>query len=200
MSAKPLILKDKLKEVVAQQIMDAAEAEWAEQGVAATSMTAIAQRAGVSVGTLYNYFKDKEVLLATMLSTRRADFAQQFADALQKHQDEPFESCLRSMIESVFDTFENQRNFLRIVLGNEKPKEHSSSKPTSLKHFIDRWKVITDRGVAEGLLSPEDADLYPSALASLIRGVMIQRLDDTKRPFRDATQFVLRVFLNGART
>lgn len=200
MTPKPLVLRDKFKEATAQEIMNAAEAELAEHGLANTSISAIANRAGVSVGTIYNYFKDKEVLLSTLIAERRQQFGVHFEKAMETHKALPFERHLEEIVNAVFEIFETQRNFLRIILENEKPmgvKGVRAKRP--LLQFIDRFRPLADKGVESGLLSPQDADLYASALAALIRSVMIERLNDTTRPFKDATPFVLRMFLDGAR-
>jgi AcrR family transcriptional regulator len=189
-----------LKEATAQEILDAAEAELAEQGLAATGMSSIAKRAGVSVGTLYNYFKDKEVLLTTLFTDRRKRFNALLDDAIAPRGTLPFEAQLETVVKAVFDTFEAHRNFLRIILANEKPASSSDTTPKSpATQFIDRLRPVTAHGVASGVLASEDADLYASALAALMRGVMIERLGDATRPFHTATPFVLRVFLDGAR-
>lgn len=49
------------------QLLDAAQAVFAESGFEATSIAAIARRAGVSDGLLYRYFDDKRALLAAVL-------------------------------------------------------------------------------------------------------------------------------------
>ena len=46
----------------AQQILSATEKLMAEQGLHTLSMQKIAQAAGISVGTIYIYFKNKEYL------------------------------------------------------------------------------------------------------------------------------------------
>lgn len=51
----------------AQQILQAAGAVFFEQGFGSASMGQIAARAGVSKGTLYNYFADKEALFAAVV-------------------------------------------------------------------------------------------------------------------------------------
>ena len=50
-----------------EQIMEAAKRLAAEKPYAGISMRAVAAECGVSVGTIYNYFKDKEMLMAAMM-------------------------------------------------------------------------------------------------------------------------------------
>lgn len=50
-----------------EALLDAARAAFAEHGYEATSIAAIARRAGVSDGLLYRYFTDKRALLGAVL-------------------------------------------------------------------------------------------------------------------------------------
>jgi AcrR family transcriptional regulator len=200
MSAKPRILRERLKEATTKEILDATESELAEHGLAATNMSSIADRAGVSVGTLYNYFRDKDVLLSTLLSDRRKLFATSVSEAIEQHKSVDFETQLKAVIGTVFDVFEPHRNYLRIVLGNENPggsKANDRKRNTPFADFVDKLRPLIERGVKEKILSSEDSDLLACSLAALLRGVMIERLTNTTRPFRAATPFVLRIFLQG---
>ncbi|MGG1947201.1 helix-turn-helix domain-containing protein [Trinickia sp. NRRL B-1857] len=48
-------------------LLDAAGAEFAEKGFDAATMTAIAARAGASIGSLYQFFPTKDVLADALL-------------------------------------------------------------------------------------------------------------------------------------
>ena len=58
-------------------LLDAAAALFVEQGVAATSIDHIVDRAGVAKGTFYHYFQDR----AAMLGALRCRYSQHFAEA-----------------------------------------------------------------------------------------------------------------------
>ncbi len=66
-----------------EQILDAAEAEFAEAGYDNATTNAIAARAGVPIGSLYQYFPNKEVLFAGVVERytdeMRALFGQHLA-------------------------------------------------------------------------------------------------------------------------
>jgi len=55
------------------EIIEAALAEFADNGFAATRMVDIATRAGASKGTLYRYFPDKQALFKAVITSRIAD-------------------------------------------------------------------------------------------------------------------------------
>lgn len=58
-------LQERSRETV-RVILEAAARIFEERGIAAATTDAIAERAGVSVGSLYQYFPNKESLLATL--------------------------------------------------------------------------------------------------------------------------------------
>lgn len=60
-------LRDRKKKAVRQQIIDAAAALFASSGLEATTIENIAERAGVSAGTVYNYFGSKNALLLAVV-------------------------------------------------------------------------------------------------------------------------------------
>lgn len=201
MAGKKTDLRHRLKEATAQEILEAAEIELAAHGLAATSMNAIAARAGVSVGTLYNYYKDKEVLLATLLQDRRERFTTQVEAAITAHKLLPFAEQLEAVVRAILEAFDMHRDYLRVVLENEKPVQRKKSGPTVTPGMwmIERLRTLTAKGVEDGVLAKDDAHLYPAILSSLIRGVMIDGLAGSKRSFVEGTPVVVKFFLGGAR-
>ncbi len=78
--------RQRRKEARPQELLDAALALFVEKGFTATRAEEVAQRAGVSKGTLYLYYPSKEELLKAVIghfvSARIADTAQ----AIEQHQ------------------------------------------------------------------------------------------------------------------
>src|SRR5678815_1807406 len=65
-------LRSQLREAVRATILDAAEELIAAKGLHGAGLAQIAKRAGVAVGTLYNYFDDRDALVRALFETRRA--------------------------------------------------------------------------------------------------------------------------------
>lgn len=59
-------LRQEQKRIARDRIIDALAIEIAENGLLDLSMAAIAERAGVSLRTVYNYFETKDVLVAAL--------------------------------------------------------------------------------------------------------------------------------------
>ncbi|MDP3255307.1 MAG: TetR/AcrR family transcriptional regulator [Bosea sp. (in: a-proteobacteria)] len=70
-----------------RQILDGAQAIFHAQGFDAASMNEIAAAAGVSKGTLYVYFEDKEHLFVALIEREREKHRQHMDDALAEHPD-----------------------------------------------------------------------------------------------------------------
>lgn len=189
-------LRDRLREATSREILEAAEAVLAEQGFAAASMASIAQRAGVSVGTLYNYFKDKDQLLATILSVRRQEIAARLDELQRQYDKTSFAVHLEAFVRSTFQMFDFHRKFLRIVLETERlarPDEDAGHKKRTF--LIDRVTPIVEKGVAEGRLKRGGATLYPALFAGAMRGALGQILDHPEIPIADQSQLVIEFFL-----
>lgn len=60
-------LRERKKEDRKRRMLEAAGTLFHEQGLAGTTMSAVAERAGVGVGTLYNYYPSKDTLFVAVL-------------------------------------------------------------------------------------------------------------------------------------
>src|SRR5437764_62718 len=87
-------LRDRIREVTQDTILKAAEEVFAEEGVHAARMETIAAKAGVSVGTLYNYFTDKNTLFFGLLEARHDELLALMDGALASAAGRPFREQL----------------------------------------------------------------------------------------------------------
>lgn len=70
--------KQKRSREMVSRLLDATAATLAERGLDNTTTNHIAERAGVSIGSLYQYFPDKEALVEALLERMGADISQSF--------------------------------------------------------------------------------------------------------------------------
>jgi AcrR family transcriptional regulator len=63
-----------------ERILEAAGRSFDEAGVDASTMDAIAERAGTSIGSVYRFFKDKDAVVATVMQRWRERAADVFVD------------------------------------------------------------------------------------------------------------------------
>ena len=109
-------MRARAREAAAAAILDAAEEVAAVRGLEATSTAAIAERAGVAVGTLYNYFPDREALLAALFKQRRDALLPRLVAVADATAHLPFEERLRAYLAGVARSFDEFRRFLRVAM------------------------------------------------------------------------------------
>jgi len=196
-------LRARIREEQRLAILQAAEEVFSQDGLQSGRMEVIARRAQVSVGTLYNYFGDRESLLRTLLEARRQELLQS-VDRATAEGPATFEGQLRSFLDSAFAHFQAHRTFLSLFLQEETKSLKAKLAPPPGEGTMDllqaRAERITQRGVAEGRLRSEDAHLWSHLLVGSLHSVLVQELTlrADEAVARDPGRQVLEFFLSGA--
>lgn len=87
---------------------------FSEQGYDATSIRAIAQRAGISLGLMYNYFKSKEELLVEICKRGGADIVTSFEQVSPEWQQL---SGIERHIRQTVKTLKEKKDFWKLIHG-----------------------------------------------------------------------------------
>ncbi len=95
-------------------IVETSLALFSEQGYEATSIRAIAQKAGISLGLLYNYFKSKEELLEEICKRGSADIAAFLESVSPEWQ---AMSGVERHIRQTIKILKEKRNFWKLIYG-----------------------------------------------------------------------------------
>ncbi|MEU6860188.1 helix-turn-helix domain-containing protein [Glycomyces sp. NPDC046736] len=82
-------------------ILEAAAQVFHERGYAATTTNKVAERAGVSIGSVYQYFPDKDALLAALAERHMAEAAAEVEALVQRHAHDPLGTLIRELIACV---------------------------------------------------------------------------------------------------
>jgi TetR/AcrR family transcriptional regulator, repressor of fatR-cypB operon len=183
-----------VRETVRQAILDAAEELIARHGLHDAALVQIARRAGVAVGTLYNYFTDRDALIRALFESRRATFRPRLLAAVDAGRDLPFEPRLRRFVRDLFEAFESHRRFLKLAIENEHLKPSTSTAPQDIAAGV---RDILAAGVREGAI-PAETDLLALAITGTIKAVVVQRIQAGAELVRDADAIV-DFALDGAR-
>ncbi|WP_236795154.1 TetR/AcrR family transcriptional regulator [Amycolatopsis sp. GM8] len=103
-------------ELTRQRILTAAAHVFAEHGYAAGTTNRIAERARISIGSLYQYYPNKDAILAELL-TRHLD-ADKATDTLRRREDLPesLEDVIRLFVHTVIDNHLGDPELLRIFI------------------------------------------------------------------------------------
>jgi len=186
-------LRSQLRETVRVTILDAAEARLSAQGLHATSLAEIAKSAGVAVGTLYNYFQDRDALVRALLESRRGTLGPQCEAAISAGTELPFEPRLRMFTRELFEAFERHRGYLKIMF----QAEHLKSTTTKVDFFAVVGQ-IAEVGVAEGVIAATSSQTFVTVFTGAIRSVLLRCLQNN-RAFAEDADPICTLILDGAR-
>jgi AcrR family transcriptional regulator len=193
-------LRARFKATVTEAILDAAEELAADIGVHGTNLQAVAKRAGVAVGTIYNHFEDRNELFEELFARRREELLDALDLAAKKAAGSGFDSQLEAFVHTSFSYFDTRRAFLRLALDSQAGKHPSRKKageaPGSMEQLTLRAERIVRVGLKEKRLRTDTADLAPYFLTAAVRAVLIARVD-TPKPLAPETPRVVKLFLQG---
>src|SRR5438128_8696540 len=135
-------LRETRRQETRKTLLSAAEELLAERGLSEARVEDIAEKAGVSVGTIYNYFSDRDELLQELLATRREELEQRLADVFAATRGRSFGAQVEELVRAVFAHFDEHRAFLQVALEIEHQRSmqalRAKSKPlTSMRAVYD---------------------------------------------------------------
>ncbi|MDE0654204.1 MAG: TetR/AcrR family transcriptional regulator [bacterium] len=153
------------------EIIDAAEALFLERGIAATTMTDIAERVGVSRITLYRYFADCDALafeVAGWMLERLVTKAREVLPAGAG----PVEAA-RAGLGSLITNFEHNRDvhWYLTVLDSHRPFRDISEELAQWYASRTRQALLFDEAVASYVFDDATAERLVS-LANVVMGVL----------------------------
>lgn len=175
-------LRERFRREVATAIGTAAEEVFAEEGVHSAHVGHIAKRAGVAVGTLYNYFEDRDSLLAALLKERGDELAATFRAAVESAEGQPLRAQVSAFVAAYFDFFTRHRPYFKILFEGEYTQlqgayPRSAAIPAQGHQTIFGLLEGVFRAAAEaGKIRTDRADLYPWLLVGMLRSVAVRDL------------------------
>lgn len=161
-------------------IIDAAEEVFADDGLHAAHMGTIAGKAGVSVGTLYNHFADREALLGGLLAARKVELLRRIDTASRQGRGRPLRERLRLILVAFAQHCEAHRRFTSIVLQREIGRYQQtypqawSKKTNAMREIYERIEKEMKQGTRERALRPELADLGAVFFMGMLRALVIR--------------------------
>lgn len=184
-----------MREAVRTQILDAAEELIAAKGLHAAALVQIARRAGIAVGTLYNYFEDRDAMVRALFESRRATLRPKLLAAARDAESLPFEARLRQFLRDLLVAFDSHRRFLKVAIETEHLKMTTSTTATDLNAAIES---IVAAGVSEAVIDANRAPLFVLLVTGSVRAVVLRAAIDGTDFVGDADAIVT-MLLDGAR-
>jgi len=181
---------------VSQAILSAAEAVIGEQGANA-HMEAIASKAGVAVGTLYNHFADRQALLTALVDAHRERMSAQLAQSLADTAGKPLRARLESLLATLFTAVASKARHQLMLM--EGAATHFARRKQMRERFTAMLVPVFAQAREKGELVKDDAGLQPALLFGLVRGIFeLGREGGLTQSPDEAAKVVVSAFLDGA--
>ena len=167
------------KQISQQTILDSATDLFAEQGYDCTSIRQIAERAGISLGLLYNYYKGKEEVLREILVSGR----QRHEEFMKPSGGLTGWAHLESFIKTSLKAVEQNKPFWRLYYSLRLQSEVVKSQEQESKAEILRVTQQLTQSLAEaGSTSPSAEAVL---LLATVEGIAQQYLLQPAFPLQD---------------
>ena len=118
-----------------ERILAAGRAVVLRDGYDAASTNRIAAEAGVSPGSLYQYFPNKDSVLNAIVGRYSDDVAERITAALADRFDETGPEMVRATLEALLDALEENAELLRIV-ADELPRSENLARAEALEERV----------------------------------------------------------------
>jgi AcrR family transcriptional regulator len=157
-------------------ILDAAAVEFAEHGFAGTTTTAVAARAGVPIGSLYQWFDDKEALLYGLADRHLASGTEVMLAALEEAQAAPdLATTVRIMVEAAVEANAGDPRVHRILYREAPRPPELQARLNELQDVLVGWVVdqLGRYAVAEGHVALLRARTLVLAVEALVHELVL---------------------------
>jgi len=121
--------REQEKEERRQVILRAAREVFFENGFHRATVDNVAERAGVSKGTVYLYFESKETILALLLLEGLDELIEKLEDAYAAEETLPADERLRRLGRAYFCFFEETPDYFRLLVATDRGRFQDSVKP-----------------------------------------------------------------------
>jgi AcrR family transcriptional regulator len=195
-------LRARIRAEVRTGILDAAERVFSEEGLEGGRMEHVALRAGVAVGTLYNHFRDREALLASLLEARRRELLER-VDSAVAAAGRRFQDQLTAFLDTIFEHIHEHRPFLSLVIQEEatalKLRLTMPREERTLAQLRMRAERLVALGLRQGALRRRGSDLWADLLVGSLHSLLLRELTHGRRAGAPAPgRGLLAYFLTGA--
>ncbi len=182
--------KEELVQRRSAQILEAAARVFAEKGYHAATTKEIAAQAGVSEGTIYNYFESKEDLLLSIPrliseTTLLPALSQILATPITSGEEE--EKLLTAVLDNAFQTLQSNVDFVKVLfsalptMDEEALEEYLRRTPL---YFAQALEEFLQTRIAQGVYRPMNTTVVARAfMGMVVIFVLTQEVLPGKRVF-----------------
>ena len=152
---------------IRESILESATTVFAKTGFYRAKAIEIARKANIAVGTIYNYFKNKDDILISIFDERIGELNRSLSEAIQKI-DDPDKKLL-AILDSTVAMFRNDRELAEVVTIElrQSSKFFSSTAIASIVEFLDIIADVIRQGQKAGVYRD---DIEPRVVALVVLG------------------------------
>lgn len=152
-------------------ILDAAERVFSQQGFHEARMADIAQAAGVSVGTLYNYFESKDLVFSSLVKERREELQATLRAAAK----EPHEAPALHLVAALLGHIEEKSALILLLTQLGAVTENDVRRvagPDAEAGYRQYLELLSETLAASAKSGELRNDIEPRRLASALAGAV----------------------------
>ncbi|MEM8861975.1 MAG: TetR/AcrR family transcriptional regulator [Chloroflexota bacterium] len=146
---------------------------FARQGVSQVTTNHIAAEAGVSIGSLYQFFPNKEAVIEALIERYVDEMGKIFPEAIDTQV--PIQEVIRGVITKVVEFREEKDGFESILVGLEGTR---NAKAAEGMHYLIVSKISWVLGVYYPQLEVERRNLCAAVSFSIVGGMLPSRMPD----------------------
>jgi AcrR family transcriptional regulator len=201
MATPPRSKEDVVQEFRVQTLMEATLRVIARKGMAAATMQEIADEAGVSKGTIYLYFRDRDELVERTFEGAIAQLMSELDAVLDRPM--PFEEKIRELIAAKIAFFGKNREFFRLYLSMRSPEGTQRPKQTCHPQYrvrAQRLAAVLQKAMDDGEVRPVDPNRLALFIIEGSTAIILERLSEKHPPAEaEDVELVTSLILGGVR-
>ncbi len=168
-----------------RRILDAANAEYAENGIEDTSMQAVARRADVAPGTVLYHYPTPEDLADAVVETWIDEIGMPTADDIDSGAD--LQTRIRSLVGLLYEMYESSEWAYKIY--QKSPNHPSLVKSNQM--WEENLRAMLFKAIGERAMDLEAVQVISVLIDPGFRGTLLSRGMSPERAVEAATQMTL---------
>jgi AcrR family transcriptional regulator len=204
----PTPLRDRLRQSTRDAILAAAATTFNGRDANAVRMEDIAAAAGVAVGTLYNYFRDRNALVAAVLQARTQGLLEALDGVVAEATDTAHGSAGRFAADlqrfvGILTMHGDENRTLMLAMIDEVLEHGVDAVAVNRQHTVAtqlmaRAGRLLAHGIDTGELRRAEPVFYAAMLLGMVRAVAVTALVRAEAGIAGHSDEIVRVFLTGA--
>lgn len=163
--------KQMIEERMRKALYGAASTVMIEHGWPGLTMDRVAESAGVSKGTVYNYFKDKKDLVWFVMTSLAQEVEDRIKEIIEKH--ESSAEALKEIIRKEMRGRREKANLATAFVHAFHDESELRERMFSSNHPFSRVERMTQDLFVEGIENGEFRDVDPKAMQTVFSAIMM---------------------------